>query len=306
VRTSKLFLLGAVGLCGCSSLFGFHDPHERTDAATDAAADATKLIDAPPDAFMTSYTASAVRFDGTDYLSVGGVALQSALTGAPRTSRQGAFSMWIRFEGGDGNSQDITAAQMQIVSGTAIRGGITRVPNGQIQFTFNQCTGPITLQMQTKSTFTSTSGWHHVAAAWDLDRPTVQLYVDGINEIDATNAPSTIDNNNTHYICYDADDWYVGGSSTGATLNADIADMYAMFGTFIDLGSALQNFRSPATHKPINLGPNCKNVYNGNIPIACFTGNDGGSWIMNKGTGGGMKYNGNGTNLAAATTSPSN
>jgi hypothetical protein len=315
IKRSVLVL--GVGLCGCNSLLGLHDPRDKPPADVDApvvVVDAAPPIDAPLDAFMTSYTASAVRFDGTDYLKVSGpIPTVAAFNGAPNNSRKGVFSVWLKFEGGDGNDQNISAATLDAGNAVGLFGGVTRLGNsGRIQFSFNQCQGVNfgqVLVMQTTHTYTTANGWFHLAAAWDLDAPTnpVQIYANGSDDLDRSSVG--IDRNNAAYICYNADNWYVGGTGgpngDRATLDADVADMYSMFGTSLDLSSLVWNFRSRTTGKPINLGPNCVNGYNGIKPIACFSGNDGGSWKMNKGTGGGMNFSGNGNGLAAATTSPS-
>jgi hypothetical protein len=214
------------------------------------------------------------------------------LTGAPTNTRKGTFSFWIKFEGGDGQQQNIGAATMVIGMGLGLSGGVTRLANGHIRFQFNQCliVAP-NLVMDTKGVYNA-GGWHHVAAAWDLDG-LQQIYVDGKDDLDPASVQTA-----GGAICYNADNWYIGGTNQGATLNADVADMYSMFGTFIDLRNSLGQFRTPAG-KPVALGPNCVNVYNGMRPIVCLSGNDGNTWSTNKGTGGGMTVNG-GT-LAAST-----
>ena len=98
---------------------------------------------------------------------------------------------------------------------------------------------------------------------------------------------------------------YVGATQTGAaTLNADLADAYADFATFVDLSYApnLARFRS-ANGKPVDLGPSCTSADNGGSPIACFNG-PAATWYLNQGTGGGMTEHGT-EPLAAAMTSPS-
>lgn len=271
-------------LAGCSALFGLHDPeHEAIDAATGDSRSASDGpgFDAPPG----SYHAAAVRFDENagDYLSQGGLA------GAPTGSKVGTLSVWLHFNSGDGTQQVIIAASV------GLSGGVIRNSNNRLQVILYSCTGGQVLDMQSTGAYTAASGWIHVLAAWDLATNEAQIFVNGAPDTGS----ATISNG---AICYNAPQWYVGGNN-GAALDADVADLFATFDTFIDPSSPTNRalFRSQAG-KPVDLGPACTAAYNGRPPIACLIGPVS-SWSVNKGTGGGFTLHGDG--LAAAPTSPS-
>ena len=272
-------------LAGCSALLDLHDPALQSavdgDVVDSPGPHDAPLIDMPP----AGYHAAAVRFDpaGGDYLSQGG------LLGAPASSQVGTFSMWLHFNGGDGSAQTVAAA-MEIASG-----GVVRNASNKIQFILYQCNGAGLLNMQSVSTITSTSGWTHVLAAWDLANNKAQIYINGV--LDTATNPTVKGGS----ICYNAPTWYIGGG-TGGSLDADVADFFASFDTFLDLGSPsnVARFRDQAG-KPVDLGPGCSTAAGGTSPIACFIGPVAG-WSTNKGTGGGFTLHGDG--LAAAPTSP--
>lgn len=275
-------LAACVALAGCTAIFGMEAPERVSDATTDASstADAPRATDSTP----AGYHATAVRFDpaGGDYLTTG------ALAGAA-TSGKGTFSVWLHFNGGDGSSQIIAGAQILAA------GGIVRNANNKIQFQLNGCNGALLLDVETAHTYTSTSGWIHVLASWDLVAGKAQLYVNGASDLEPG---GTIANGS---ICYTAPKWGIGGLSS-ATLDADVSDWYASFGTALDLDivATRDRFRSPAG-KPLDLAADCSNP-TGVTPIGCFTGALA-TWPMNKGTGGGFTVHGDG--IAAAPTSPS-
>lgn len=267
-------------LTGCTAILGMNTPERSADP--DAAIDIDAAIDSSTDAAPAGYHATAVRFDSSagDYLTTGTLA---GSTG----SAQGVVSVWLRFNAGDGSQQLVAAAQV------VAAGGIFKNSSNKIQFQFNQCNGALLLDMQTAHAYTASSGWIHILAAWDVSANKAQIYVNGVPDL-AANA--TISNGS---ICYNAPKWGIGGLSSG-TLDADVADWYASFGTFIDLDVVANRARFGGP-KPIDLAADCSNP-TGATPIACLTGALA-QWPMNKGTGGGFAVHGNG--LAAAPTSPS-
>lgn len=265
-------------LGGCSAIFGLQEPELAGDAATADAADAAPVgSDAPP-----GYHATAVHFDGSSYLTAN---MLANTAGSPR----GTVSMWLHFNAGDGSTQELVMAQ---VLGT---GGVTRTANNQVQVVLHSCNGPTLLAMTTAGTYTATSGWIQLLASWDVSAGKAQLYVDDVADLAA--APTIVGGD----ICYDAFRWGIGGLTSGQ-LQADVADLYAVLGTYIDLDVAANRrmFRS-ADGKPVDLGAGCSEP-TGSLPTACFTGKVLG-WNTNKGTGGGFTVMGDA--LTAALTSPS-
>lgn len=283
--TRQLHLAAAtlLPLAGCTAIFGLDAPHHASDAGSNT--DAPSRSDAPrSDTSPVGYHATAVRFDpaGGDFLTTGTLA---GSTG----SGQGTFSVWLHFNGGDGSAQMIAAAQV------VASGGIVRNANNKLQFQLDACTGALLLDVVSAHPYTTTSGWIHVLASWDLAANKVQLYVNGVPDL----APGGTITNGA--ICYNAPKWGIGGLSS-ASLDADVADWYAAFGTALDLDVVANRakFRTLAG-KPVDLGPDCSNP-TGTTPIGCFTGALA-QWPTNKGTGGGFTVHGDG--LSAAPTSPS-
>jgi hypothetical protein len=95
--------------------------------------------------------------------------------------------------------------------------------------------------------------------------------------------------------------WGVGGLDP-AQLDAEVADLYASLGTFVDITiEANRRKFSDVTGKPVSLGDDCSKP-TGAVPTACFIG-AAPTWHMNKGIVAGMTLSGDG--LVAATDSPS-
>lgn len=271
-------LLVLVMLTGCSAMLGLRDPELASDAAdADVADSAVPRADAPP-----GYHATAVHFDGNSYLTA---AMLANTAGSPR----GTISMWLHFNGGDATQQGLVIAQ---VIGT---GGLARTASNHIDVTLRSCNGPTLLDMTSSDTYASTSGWVHLLAAWDVSAGKAQLYINDV--ADRTPNPTIVSGD----ICYSAFRWGIGGLSSGE-LQADVADLYAALGTFIDLDIPTNRrmFRS-AAGKPVDLGTGCS-IPTGALPTGCFTGNVLG-WNVNKGTGGGFTVDGDA--LSTAPTSPS-
>jgi hypothetical protein len=275
----RVVALVVVVMSGCSAIFGLHEPELAGDATPADGADAPDAAgsDAP-----LRYHATAVHFDGSSYLTAN---MLANTQGSPR----GTFSVWLHFNGGDAAPQDLVIAQ---VVGT---GGITRTASNQIEVVLRSCNAPTLLAMTTAGTYTSTSGWIHVLAAWDVSAGKAQLYVDDV--ADRAASPTIVSGD----ICYAAFRWGIGGLTSGE-LQADVADLYAALGTYIDLDvEANRRMFRAADGKPVDLGTGCAGP-TGSPPTGCFTGKVLG-WNTNKGTGGGFTVAGDA--LTAAPTSPS-
>jgi hypothetical protein len=261
-----------LGLVGCGRI-AFDDV---------ARPDANAPIDAAVDA--ASYHASAVRFDpaGNDYMWTGSLANTAS-------SARGTFSAWLRFNAGDGQQQLIAVAQVVAV------GGIYRSVANLVEVHLYTCAGVPLLGMQTAGTYTTASGWIHLLAAWDLNAGRADLYINDVD--DRAPNPALL----AGPVCYDSIKWGIGGLING-TLDADVADVYAALGTYIDLSvEANRRLFRDATGRPVDLGASCVGP-TGSPVTGCFIG-DAASWNVNKGTAAGFTLEGDG--LTKAPTSPS-
>jgi hypothetical protein len=273
----------------CRQLLGLDSPTAAQDDAPRADAvvvvDAAQPIDAPGAPMdAPGYHATAVRFTtaGNDYLTTNMLANTS-------NSPRGTYSVWIRFTAGDGVSQLMSVAQVLAI------GGVSRNATNHFQFQLDDCTGNELLAMETQNAYTTASGWVHLLAAWDVSAGLARLYVNGVADLAAT---PTIKSGS---ICYGSLKWGIGGISSGR-LDADVADLYADLGTFVDISSPdKQLLFAGSGGKPIDLGPRCI-LPTGSIPNACFTGSAA-DWNVNKGSGQGFSIEG--SSLETAPTSPS-
>ena len=259
-------------VAGCRAVLGFDDPGALP-------IDAAVALDATADTPLPGYRATAIRFEraGGDYLTTGKLANTND---APR----GTYSVWLHFQGGDGTRQLIDVAQELGI------GGVIRETSNRFHFVMQMCESPVLLDMQSKHTYTASSGWTHVLASWDLTIGRAQLY---INEVDdRADNPTLVTGN----ICYSAHAWGLGGI-TSAELDADVADLYAALGTSLDLDDPqTRRLFSDAHGKPVDLGAHCEKP-TGMEPAGCMTG-DPATWFLNKGYGAGFAVNGDGLAVA--------
>jgi hypothetical protein len=157
------------------------------------------------------------------------------------------------------------------------------------------CAGVPLLDMRSVGTYTAATDWVHVLASWDLANDKADLYIDDVD--DRAASPTTLNGN----ICYASVKWGIGGL-VGGELEADVAELYAALGTYMDLSQTANRRKFIDEQKrPVDLGAGCTTP-TGSAPTGCFVG-DASSWFTNKGAGGGMTVEGNG--LPVAPTSPS-
>jgi hypothetical protein len=274
--TMRAFL---VSLAACTQ-FGRGALPAQDAAGGDGSPDATDaatLIDA------LTYRANAVEFDtaGNDFMT-------KASIGAT-DSASGTLSVWLRFHAGDGALQDVAVATV-----AGYGGGVTRTTANQIRFVMMNCTGGPILDVNTQMTYTTTSGWIHVLASWDLTAQRADIYI-GENPDRAVGGTISAQN-----ICYHLVSWGIGGASSGV-LDADVADLYADLGTFTDFTDATKRRKfSTLDGKPIPLGPMCTSP-SGSQPTLCFVSAPS-TWNKDSGSGGDFTINGDG--LTTAPTSP--
>jgi hypothetical protein len=244
--------------------------------------DAPVMSDAALDG--AGYRATAVRFEP----STNDFMWTSSLADTTNSTR-GTFSAWFRFNGGDGEQQLIAVAQVVGI------GGVVRTASNRFHFTMQNCVGLPMLDMQSRGTYTTASGWVHVLASWDVSAGRADLYVDDLPDRAATMTMIS------GAICYDSIKWGIGGLVDGR-LDADVADLYAALGTYIDFSvEANRRLFRDADGKPVDLGWTCKRP-TGSPASGCFVG-DAETWNVNQGEATGFTLEGNG--LAPAPTSPS-
>lgn len=249
----------------------------RADAST---VDAFVPPDGPP------YRPVAVKFAraGTagDYLTT------DQLDGET-DSPQGTYSVWIRFAAGSDNTEQLISAAEVILSG-----GVSRTSDNKIRLYIPSCLGQPRLDIRTINSYTAASGWVHILAAWDLSTGRAELFINGLSDIAAGGTT------NSGNCCYQAGKWGIGGLANGK-LDAEVADLYAALGTFIDIKDLEKRrlFRTD-TGKPVDLGADCSKPTGAAKPTACLRG-ELATWHLDKGTGGGFTKFGE---LELATSNP--
>ena len=271
MRAALLVLIG----CGRVAFDAHVDappPADSSLISVDAAADAPR------------YHATAVRFAtaANDYLYAGSLA---NTVDSPR----GTYSVWLRFQAGDGQLQMLSVAQVVGI------GGVVRTASNQLELLMQNCLGVPLLDMRSAGTVTTSSGWVHLLASWDVTANRAQLYLG--DAVDEVANPGIVAGN----ICYASLRWGIGGLA-GGQLDADVAELYADLTTSLDLSiDANRRAFSDAGGKPVDLGARCSSP-TGHIPTGCFTG-DVATWSTNQGAGSGFEPGG--PALVAAPTSPS-
>jgi hypothetical protein len=235
------------------------------------------------------FTAAAVTFDGSnDYMRRG-----ADLTGNA-DGKNGIISFWIKYNGGDGGNQ------VPFWSHSTPHNLIRRDSANKYDFTFRSSGVSNVVYMYTSSTYTVSTGWHHVLAAWDLANTTVQMYIDGSAvSFDATTAI----NSDIDYT--QSDHNFFADNSAGQKVNADVSEFYMNFAEYLDISDAANRakFRD-SDGKPVDLGSD-GSTPTGTAPIVYCSVREGDAASVfgtNKGSGGGLTITGS---LALAATSPS-
>jgi hypothetical protein len=266
----------AIASVGCGR-FGFGVLGDGEDETVETSPDASV-------AKIETYRATAVRFQtaNNDFMWTG--ALEETVN-----SGRGTFSAWFRFTAGDD--------QLQMVAITQVVGfgGVFRTASNQFQFLMQNCLGVPIVDMRTAGEYTTASGWTHVLASWDAAQGRADLYINGVP--DRADNPTIVNGN----ICYDTARWGLAGWTSGR-LDADVADMYATLGTYIDItDEANRRLFTDVDGRPVDLGRACV-LPTGSPPSGCFVG-DPSTWHTNQGSAEGFNLEGDG--LAESPTSPS-
>ncbi len=231
------------------------------------------------------YKVDAVVFDGTnDYL-----AHSTDFTGNA-DSKVGIFSMWVK-------PNTFDTEQRLYIDG-----------NSRIQFNFrgsnkfrilgrNSIDGNI-LNIESSTAY-AISIWHHILISWDLANTTGKMYVDGVDDTNAT----TLTNDTLDYT---ASQHRIGANnSAGEKFGGDIAELYFNFAEYLDLSvqANRKKFRT-ASGVPVNLGTD-GSAPTGTAPIVYLhldVDEAANNFAANAGGGGGLAVTGA---LTTAATSPS-
>jgi len=225
---------------------------------------------------VTDYFGHSVVFDGTN----DALRRDGDFTGLV-DGKEGTLSFWINFNGGDGNDQ-------VVFNNTGGLFGISRLNTSDVYriVGFNAAISQI-LALQTLTTFSVASGWHHILASWDLVNGLGHLYVDNVDDLGP--APTLTDDD----IKYVNGDWAVGSQQNLlAKIDADLADFW-FDDNFIDLSDPAERakFINAATLLPVDLGDDGE-IPTGTTPILSLNKSTTGGWEDNRGSGGGMTVTG--------------
>jgi hypothetical protein len=235
------------------------------------------VVDVPA---SSAYTANAVRFDGTNDCLVRG----GGLTGAA-DSKMILISFWVKFMGGDGNTQ-------RIVYPTGEPWDLRRETSNKVRFLAAGIA-----DFQTVSTgFVASMSWTHVLIALDTATAAGHLYVNDASDYALTGSitDATLDHTPT--------DWTIGAQpGPSLFLDAEVADLYVAPGQYLDISNSTNRRKFiSAGGKPVDLGSD-GSTPTGVAPLI-FLKNPFGTFHENEGTGGDFTVTGA---LTAAGSSPS-
>lgn len=185
---------------------------------------------------VTPYgTHRGIDFDGAaDYYTRG-----ADLTGLAN-GPLGILSSWFRVDGGDGGTRFILVNTSQRF--------FVALSNVNRLWIRGQTVAPATiLELLTTPTYLAGSGWHHVAAAWDLTVPSVAIYVDGAVPALTTNT-ALVGN-----LDYTSTNWAVAANVVGGNpWDGAAEELYFNSAETIALGTLAnrEQFRHPNGQPP--------------------------------------------------------
>lgn len=220
------------------------------------------------------YYANSVNFDGTnDYLTRG-----ADLTGNAN-SKLGTFSCWVNLKGGNA-----TLVRLYDLDLATPRFSVLRQADDTWRVNARDTGATLTLQMDSNSTYTDASGWHHILMSWDTASAS-HLWVDDSDDEAAgtTLVDAAIDYTDT--------DHSIGAVPDGTQkISADIADLW-FTNDFIDISSqSNRRLFIDSFGKPVFLGASGQ-IPTGTDPLVFFSGPTA-DWHTNLGSGLGFTENG--------------
>lgn len=185
----------------------------------------------------STYVPNAILFDG----STNSLQRASALNGVA-DGKEGIFSTWFRFDGGDGVDQ-------RIFSNAALRVDIRKIGANTLRIDCDNSVGTLILRMNTVTAFTASAAWHHLLISWDLAATVANIFIDDVDDeaLGATKIDDVID--------YSPFAWAIGASTTPSTfLFGALADPY-FIPEFLDI-TVVSNRRKfiDANGDPVFLG----------------------------------------------------
>ena len=226
------------------------------------------------------YLANGVNFDGTsDYLS-----FSDSLTGVS-DGKLVTGSFWFR-RGATGSGRIIDFAASNFMIGF--------LASNEISVTAQDSNDATILDVETTA-ITDTSDWHHCMFSFDMANTSNRhIYINGVSDLNAVNTYTNAE------IEFTTNEVRIGASfGGGVKYNGDIADLWLLPGTYIDLsipGNRRLFYKGGGAPY---LGASGQKP-TGTPPLMFFQGATA-DWHTNKGTGGGFTENGA---LTDASTDP--
>jgi hypothetical protein len=213
------------------------------------------------------YTAQGVRFNGATWFKG---PTNTPFTGAT-PSKKGTTSFWFRMQGGDGSFGQLFESDKDNLN--------------RWNYINASSDSSAVASLFTSSTFVASGAtWHHLFSTFDetgAPSGAGDILIDGVSVIGGfsqAGSPTDVDYAGAKTLTLGARN---GGS---LLLNADIADLYINWGTYLNPATELSKFRNPATGRPVDLGVN-GSIPTGSAHIGFFSGAVA-NWHQNKGTGG--------------------
>lgn len=247
-------------------------------------------------ALPPSFTVDAVNFDGTnDYMTRG-----ANLTGIADSST-GILSAWVNLNAAPAGGLNVFTNDLFTASL-----GIDLNNDDKVYIDIAESTFTDYLGLISTGTVTSTDGWVHILASWNVNFTSgsrvAHLYIN-----DADNLAINTDTGGAFSASLAASsNWFVGTDPSTTTLSDfDAAELYYAPGQFLDF-SVVANRRKfiDATGKPVDLGSD-GSTPTGSVPAVYLHIDDGeaaANFATNAGSGGDFTVTGA---LTTAGTSPS-
>ncbi|MGI0010477.1 MAG: hypothetical protein ACREAE_03665, partial [Nitrosopumilaceae archaeon] len=168
-------------------------------------------------------TNTSSDYDGTNDYTTRGADLTGISDG-----KQGIFSCWARFDGGNSLTQYILSSSTTL-AGSTTRFEVFKFTDNKIYFIMKNAAGTNILNINTTATYTASSTWLHILASWDLNVGGARhIYINDVSDITQTTFTNdTID--------YTVADWAVGALPDGTSkLNSALQQLFFNT-TYVDL-----------------------------------------------------------------------
>lgn len=242
------------------------------------------------------FIVDSAEFDGTnDYMKRG-----AALTGAV-ASGIFTFSVWYKYLGGDGTSQEMFNI-VSTVGGSTNRFRIVRNNLNNWNFVGATSAGGALFNATFTGTVIADGSWHNLLVSIDLSSTSKRwVYIDDTSVAGAMTW-STYSSGNMDFAAADSS---IGGGQGFNLTNGDLAEFYFAAGQYLDL-SVTANRRKFITAglKPVDLGSDGSTPTGSAPTIYCHLtdGEAVANFATNRGTGGNFSITGT---LTTGSTSPS-